>query len=207
MANNSVNDSPELRFMAIIRATGAKVKALATRLQSLGYTGLVTPGMVDIGMTALQTQYDSREIIETCIHTMHNNNCWDPIYNQTEEFFEQSIGVLFDKFDEEKKAPFIQLFLYRENGKKLPTDAERAALWELLGALMREQILYIHQLRGPLTVADETTGQPVHRYTVPTEFDHVDIGRFITAWAFDVDNGVSPAYWDLRGQLKYPTAV
>ena len=142
---------PEERFMANGNIIMKLVIHLVTLVSQKGQTKL-NPKILEFLSRKLAEQ-DPRETIIKFIDNSYEH--WPQIKQRNEEHFDANISSLFASFDENIVAMFVDLFKARDNtGAVIVGKEYRDKIWDILGAMVKTCIVFVHENNGPFVDED-----------------------------------------------------
>lgn len=101
---------------------------------------------------------------------------WDMIKSKDEKFFVENSKEVFKRLPLEKVNIFKEIFEAKDSqGNNIISSTFKEQLWNILGAMIKICIKYIHKQREPFS------NEEVHGYNKKF-FEHVDINKHAQLW-------------------------
>jgi len=150
---NVVNIPPEDRFYKNILILSEILYNGFNELKNLGYTSL-NPSMIDLVMNIISS-FDKKYLITAFIKKSHEK-FWDKIKLRDEEYFIENSHKIFDILPMKNLDVFKELYLSKdEKGNSIITDDQKDDIWNLLDALVKISIKFVHENRDPQSIVKD----------------------------------------------------
>lgn len=173
-----MNPAPEEeRFAKNTTIMAQAVLEGVKRLYDAGYQ-TINPTILELAVTVIST-FDKHYLIQGFIENSHTK-CWDNIKKRDESFFVQNASDIFKYLPMDKVNLFKDLFLTKDrNGNPVVSQSLKNQVWDLLDAMIKISIKYIHKGRAPHSY--DTDEGPRNAYG-SSFFDEVDIAHHASVW-------------------------
>lgn len=178
---NSVPE--EERFSKNASIMTQAIQESVSKLYKEGYK-TVDPNMVALAAGFISA-FDKNFLIQGFIQNSHNT-CWDKIKERDEDFMINNSGDIFKYLPMDKVSLFRDLFLTKDDmGESVVPDSLKEQLWDILGAMVKISIKYIHKHRSPFSKID-SSGNEVRGYK-NSFFDQVDVPYHTKVWGIAIE--------------------
>lgn len=172
----------EERFSRNATIMAQAVHESITKLYNAGYK-TVDPGIVLFAVTIISS-FDKHYLIQGFIEGSHET-CWDGIKRRDEVFFVENAGNIFKYLPMDKVNLFKDLFTTKDmNGNSVISQPFKDQLWDLLDAMVKISIKYVHKNRNPYSI--QTNEGIVNGYST-SFFNQVDVGKHANIWGVKLD--------------------
>lgn len=167
----------EDKFAENAKVLGEAIEYGITDLHEKGY-GTINPFLVKLALTAI-SQFNTHYLIQGFIEASHKE-CWDCIKSKDEEYFVKNSAEIFKYLPTEKVDLFKELFTTKDkDGVSVISQSLKDDIWEILHAMVKISIQYIHKNRVPI-IKDEDGIQKMV-YTCEF-FDEIAISEHAKKW-------------------------
>jgi len=151
-------------------------------LYNKGYD-TINPNLITLAVTVISS-FDKHYLIQGFIENSHET-CWDNIHKRDEKFFVENATDIFKYLPMDKVNLFKDLFSTVDtNGKSVVPQSLKDQLMDLLSAMIRISIKYIHKNRSPFSYS--TTDGMKHAYG-SSFFDEVNIDYHAKVWEIKLE--------------------
>lgn len=172
----SVIPREEERFYKNILIMSEAIYDSVQQLHQRGYS-TIDPTIVSLAVNVISS-FDKHYLIQGYIKNSHIN-CWDFIKKRDEVFFVENSSEIFKYLPMDKINLFRDLFLTKDpNGNSVVPQQLKDQLWDLLSAMTKISIKYIHRGRSPTT----KPGEYLNDY-----FEEIDIARHAKVWGLQLE--------------------
>jgi hypothetical protein len=168
----------EERFYKNILIMAEAIHDCVTKLFDKGYK-TVDPNVVSLAVEVIGV-FDRHFLIQGYIKNSHSV-CWDYIHKRDEVFFVKNSSDVFQYLPMDKINLFKDLFLTKdEQGNSVVPQELKDQLWNLLSAMTKISIKYIHNRRGPyLKKLGDGTLVPAYKQDF---FEDIDVKKHANTW-------------------------
>lgn len=172
----------EERFSKNITVMTQAIHEAVQKLYASGYK-TVDPNMIALVGTIIAA-FDKHYLIQGFIENSHTQ-CWDNIKQRDEQFFVENSNDIFKYLPMDKVNMFKDLFLTRNaQGTSVVPQSLKDQIWDLLGAMVKISIKYIHTGRSPYSVSGETGIVEAYHATF---FEEVDLPYHAGIWGVKLE--------------------
>ena len=147
------------------------------RLYDSGYK-TINPSMVEMAITMISS-FDKNYLIQGFIENSHKH-CWDNIKVKDEKFFVENAKDIFKYLPMDEINMFKDVFTTTDaNGNSVVSRSLKNQIWDLLHAMVKISIKYIHKNRSPYSYLTDNGPQNAYGHSF---FDEVDISHHANLW-------------------------
>jgi hypothetical protein len=168
-AYKMANVPEEHRFAANVNVLATAVRSATDRLHKEGYS---VPDPQTVALAAgLISKFEPHRLIQMFIKS--SNGTWDSIHSRNEKFFIEHSTQIFSFLPMDKVSMFRDIFTLKDSrGHMLVDQDARNDIWELLHAMIKICIKYIHKHRVPTN----------RGYSRPDYFGDIDLSHHAKLW-------------------------
>lgn len=168
----------EERFYKNILIMAEAIHDCVSKLCAKGYQ-TVDPAIVLLAVELIGA-FDKHFLIQGYIKNSHTV-CWDYIHKRDEIFFVKNSSDVFKYLPMDKINLFKDLFLTNdEEGNSVVPQELKDQLWDILSAMTKISIKYVHRQRAPyLKKLGDGSLVPAYRENF---FEDIDVKRHAKTW-------------------------
>lgn len=156
-------------LLEIIRLTRDTIRYVSNK----GYKIELDPSLCDVAIKILEG-VDSHRIVDGFLQRSYNY--WDKIKLKDEPFLLANAEILFGELPNNVIQTFVSMMLAKnDEGKSFVPDETKECVWELIHAMIKGAIKYVHESRCP----KEIDGKK--QYTVEF-FPKIRVSKEIEIW-------------------------